>query len=139
MPTRHLPQSRVRLALGALALLAATRALGYAIPRDVQDPLLAVTLNGALLPVYVTAWGTAAALCLWDMRRPTLRGWGPALTIGLMLAWGTAYLAGFIVAVAHGHWPFWWQAASLYLAAAAAITALMAPIGVIPRRRKGDA
>lgn len=137
MPTRHLPPWRVRSALAALALIAATRAIGYAIPgRDVQDPLILASLDGALLPVWVALWAAGAALCLWDMRRPTLRGWGPVVVVGMLTTWGAAYMVGQVAAVAGGDWPLWWQSAALYLGAAGVILALMAPVGVIVRPRR---
>lgn len=137
MPTRHLPPWRVRSALAALALIAATRSIGYAIPgRDVQDPLILASLDGALLPVWVAVWGAGALLCLWDMRRPTLRGWGPVVVVGMLTAWAAAYTVGQVVAVTRGDWPLWWQTAALYGGMAVAVVTLIAPVGVIIRPRR---
>lgn len=86
VPARLFPSTAAptRLALGALSLYATTRAVAYLVPgRDVQDPLIAASLGGRLLPAYVALWAVAAILCLWDMRRPTITGWGPPVVPSL--------------------------------------------------------
>ena len=89
MPARLFPSTAppIRLALGALAVYSATRAVAYTVPgRDVQDPLIAASFGGRLLPLYVALWAVAAILCLWDMRRPTITGWGPRVVVGMTTA-----------------------------------------------------
>ena len=135
MPARLFPSTAppIRLALGALSLYAATRAVAYAVPgRDVQDPLIAASFGGRLLPAYVALWAVAAILCLWDMRRPTITGWGPRAVVGMMALWGTAYGVAWVVAlVATGQSPLWWQTAITYLGPAVVIVALLAILRVV--------
>ena len=135
MPARLFPSTAppIRLALGALAVYAATRAVAYAVPgRDVQDPLIAASLGGLLLPAYVALWAVAAVLCLWDMRRPTITGWGPRAVVGMMALWGTAYGFAWLAAlVASGQSPLWWQTAITYLGPAVVIVALLSVLRVI--------
>lgn len=135
MPARLFPSTAppIRLALGALTLYAATRALAYTVPgRGVQDPLVVASLGGRLLPLYVALWAVAAILCLWDMRRPTITGWGPRAVVGMMALWGTAYGAAWVVAlVDSGQSPLWWQTAITYLGPAVVIVALLSVIRTI--------
>ena len=135
MPARLFPSTAppIRLALGALAVYSATRAVAYAVPgRDVQDPLIAASLGGLLLPLYVALWAVAAVLCLWDMRRPTITGWGPRAVVGMMALWGTAYgAASHAALVATGQSPLWWQTAITYLGPAVVIVALLSVIRVV--------
>ena len=135
MPARLFPSTAppIRLALGALSLYAATRAVAYTVPgRDVQDPLIAASFGGRLLPLYVALWAVAAILCLWDMRRPTITGWGPRAVVGMMALWGTAYGVAWVVAlVATGQSPLWWQTAITYLGPAVVIVALLSVIRVV--------
>ena len=123
----------IRLALGALAVYAATRAVAYAVPgRDVQDPLIAASFGGRLLPLYVALWAVAAILCLWDMRRPTITGWGPRAVVGMMALWGTAYGFAWLVAlVGTEQSPLWWQTSITYLGPAIVIVALLSVIRVV--------
>lgn len=135
MPARLFPSTAppIRLALGALSLYAATRAVAYAVPgRDVQDPLIAASFGGRLLPLYVALWAVAAILCLWDMRRPTITGWGPRAVVGMMALWGTAYGVAWLVAlVGTEQSPLWWQTAITYLGPAIVIVALLAVLRVV--------
>ena len=135
MPARLFPSTAppIRLALGALSLYAATRAVAYTVPgRDVQDPLIAASFGGRLLPLYVALWAVAAILCLWDMRRPTITGWGPRAVVGMMALWGTAYGVAWVVAlVATGQSPLWWQTAITYLGPAVVIVALLSVLRVV--------
>ena len=135
MPARLFPSTAppIRLALGALAVYAATRAVAYAVPgRDVQDPLIAASLGGRLLPLYVALWAVAALLCLWDMRRPTITGWGPRVVVGMMALWGTAYGAAWVAAlVTTGESPLWWQTSITYLGPAIVIVALLSVLRVV--------
>ena len=135
MPARLFPSTAppIRLALGTLSLYAATRAVAYAVPgRDVQDPLIAASFGGRLLPFYVALWAVAAILCLWDMRRPTITGWGPRAVVGMMALWGTAYGFAWLVAlVATGQSPLWWQTAITYLGPAVVIVALLSVLRVV--------
>lgn len=135
MPARLFPSAAapIRLALGALAVYAATRAAAYLVPgRDVQDPIIMGSFGGRLLPLYVIAWAVAAVLCLWDMRRPTITGWGPRAVVGMMVLWGTAYGAAWMVAlVESGQSPLWWQTAVTYIGPAAVIVALISVLRVI--------
>ena len=135
MPARLFPSTAppIRLALGALSLYAATRAVAYAVPgRDVQDPLIAASFGGRLLPLYVALWAVAAILCLWDMRRPTITGWGPRAVVGMMALWGTAYgVAWLVTLVGTGQSPLWWQTAITYLGPAIVIVALLSVIRVV--------
>ena len=135
MPARLFPSTAppIRLALGALAVYAATRAVAYAVPgRDVQDPLIAASYGGRLLPFYVALWAVAAILCLWDMRRPTITGWGPRAVVGMMALWGTAYGVAWVVAlVTTGQSPLWWQTSITYLGPAVVIVALLSVLRVI--------
>ena len=135
MPARLFPSTAppIRLALGALAVYAATRAVAYAVPgRDVQDPLIAASFGGLLLPAYVALWAVAAVLCLWDMRRPTITGWGPRAVVGMMTLWGTAYGVAWVVAlVTTGQSPLWWQTSITYLGPAVVIVALLSVIRVV--------
>ena len=135
MPARLFPSTAppIRLALGALALYAATRAVAYAVPgRDVQDPLIAASFGGRLLPLYVALWAVAAILCLWDMRRPTITGWGPRAVVGMMALWGTAYgVAWLVTLVGTEQSPLWWQTAITYLGPAVVIVALLSVIRVV--------
>ena len=135
MPARLFPSTAppIRLALGALAVYAATRAVAYTVPgRGVQDPLIAASFGGRLLPLYVALWAVAAILCLWDMRRPTITGWGPRAVVGMMALWGTAYGVAWVVAlVATGQSPLWWQTAITYLGPAIVIVALLSVIRVV--------
>ena len=135
MPARLFPSTAppIRLALGALSLYAATRAVAYAVPgRDVQDPLIAASFGGRLLPFYVALWAVAAILCLWDMRRPTITGWGPRAVVGMMALWGTSYGIAWVVAlVTSGQSPLWWQTAITYLGPAVVIVALLSVIRVL--------
>ena len=135
MPARLFPSTAppIRLALGALSLYAATRAVAYVVPgRDVQDPLIAASLGGLLLPAYVALWAVAAILCLWDMRRPTITGWGPRAVVGMMTLWGTAYGVAWVVAlVTTGQSPLWWQTSITYLGPAVVIVALLSVLRVI--------
>ena len=135
MPARLFPSTAppIRLALGSLAVYAATRAVAYVVPgRDIQDPLIAASLGGLLLPAYVALWAVAAVLCLWDMRRPTITGWGPRAVVGMMTLWGTAYGAAWLAAlVASGQSPLWWQTAITYLGPAVVIVALLSVIRVV--------
>ena len=135
MPARLFPSTAppIRLALGALSLYAATRAVAYIIPgRDIQDPLIAASFGGRLLPLYVALWAVAAVLCLWDMRRPTITGWGPRAVVGMMALWGTAYGFAWLVAlVATGQSPLWWQTAITYLGPAVVIVALLSVLRVV--------
>jgi len=135
MPARLFPATAapIRLALGALAVYAATRAAAYLVPgRGVQDPLVAASLGGRLLPFYVALWAVAAALCLWDMRRPTITGWGPRTVVGMMTLWGTAYGAAWVAAlVSSGESPLWWQTAITYIGPAVAVVALLSVLRVI--------
>ncbi len=135
MPARLFPSTAppIRLALGALALYAATRAVAYAVPgRDVQDPLIAASFGGRLLPLYVALWAVAAILCLWDMRRPTITGWGPRAVVGMMALWGTAYgFAWLVELVGTGQSSLWWQTAITYLGPAIVIVALLAVLRVV--------
>ena len=135
MPARLFPSTAppIRLALGSLAVYAATRAVAYAVPgRDVQDPLIAASFGGRLLPLYVALWAVAAILCLWDMRRPTITGWGPRAVVGMMALWGTAYGVAWVVAlVATGQSPLWWQTAITYLGPAIVIVALLSILRVV--------
>lgn len=135
MPARLFPSTAppIRLALGALSLYAATRAVAYTVPgRDVQDPLIAASFGGRLLPFYVALWAIAAVLCLWDMRRPTITGWGPRAVVGMMALWGTAYgFAWLVELVATGQSPLWWQTAITYLGPAIVIVALLSVLRVV--------
>ena len=135
MPARLFPSTAppIRLALGALSLYAATRAVAYAVPgRDVQDPLIAASFGGLLLPFYVALWAVAAILCLWDMRRPTITGWGPRAVVGMMALWGTAYGFAWVVALVDtGQSPLWWQTAITYLGPAIVIVALLSVLRVV--------
>ena len=135
MPARLFPSTAppIRLALGALSLYAATRAVAYAVPgRDVQDPLIAASFGGRLLPFYVALWAVAAILCLWDMRRPTITGWGPRAVVGMMALWGTAYGVAWVVAlVGTEQSPLWWQTSITYLGPAVVIVALLSVIRVL--------
>ena len=135
MPARLFPSTAppIRLALGSLAVYSATRAAAYAVPgRDVQDPLIVASLGGRLLPAYVALWAVAAILCLWDMRRPTITGWGPRAVVGMMALWGTAYGVAWLVAlVATGQSPLWWQTAITYLGPAIVIVALLSVLRVV--------
>ena len=135
MPARLFPSTAppIRLALGALAVYAATRAVAYAVPgRDVQDPLIAASFGGRLLPLYVALWAVAAILCLWDMRRPTITGWGPRAVVGMMALWGTAYgFAWLVELVGTGQSSLWWQTSVTYLGPAVVIVALLSVIRVV--------
>ena len=135
MPARLFPSTAppIRLALGALAVYAATRAVAYAVPgRDVQDPLIAASFGGRLLPLYVALWAVAAILCLWDMRRPTITGWGPRAVVGMMALWGTAYgVAWLVTLVGAEQSPLWWQTAITYLGPAVVIVALLSVLRVV--------
>lgn len=135
MPARLFPSTAppIRLALGALAVYSATRAVAYLVPgRGVQDPLIAASFGGLLLPAYVALWAVAAALCLWDMRRPTITGWGPRVVVGMMTLWGTAYGIAWVAAlVTTGESPLWWQTAITYLGPAVVIVALLSVLRVI--------
>lgn len=135
MPARLFPSTAppIRLALGALSLYAATRAIAYTVPgRDVQDPLIAASFGGRLLPLYVALWAVAAILCLWDMRRPTITGWGPRAVVGMMALWGTAYGVAWLVAlVGTEQSPLWWQTSITYLGPAIVIVALLAVLRVV--------
>ena len=135
MPARLFPSTAppIRLALGALAVYAATRAVAYAVPgRDVQDPLIAASFGGRLLPLYVALWAVAAILCLWDMRRPTITGWGPRVVVGMMALWGTAYgVAWLVTLVGTEQSPLWWQTAITYLGPAVVIVALLSVLRVV--------
>ena len=135
MPARLFPSTAppIRLALGALTLYAATRAVAYTVPgRGVQDPLIAASFGGRLLPLYVALWAVAAILCLWDMRRPTITGWGPRVVVGMMTLWGTAYGIAWVAAlVASGESPLWWQTAITYLGPAVVIVALLSVLRVV--------
>ena len=135
MPARLFPSTAppIRLALGSLAVYAATRAVAYVVPgRDIQDPLIAASLGGLLLPAYVALWAVAAVLCLWDMRRPTITGWGPRAVVGMMALWGTAYgVAWLVELVGTGQSSLWWQTAITYLGPAVVIVALLAVLRVV--------
>ena len=135
MPARLFPSTAppIRLALGSLSLYAATRAVAYTVPgRDVQDPLIAASFGGRLLPLYVALWAVAAILCLWDMRRPTITGWGPRAVVGMMALWGTAYgVAWLVTLVGTEQSPLWWQTAITYLGPAIVIVALLAVLRVV--------
>ena len=135
MPARLFPSTAppIRLALGALSLYAATRAVAYLVPgRDVQDPLIAASFGGLLLPAYVSLWAVAAILCLCDMRRPTITGWGPRAVVGMMALWGTAYGAAWLAAlVSSEQSPLWWQTAVTYLGPAVVIVALLSVLRVV--------
>ena len=135
MPARLFPSTAppIRLALGALSLYAATRAVAYTVPgRDVQDPLIAASFGGRLLPLYVALWAVAAILCLWDMRRPTITGWGPRAVVGMMALWGTSYGIAWVAAlVTSGQSPLWWQTTITYLGPAVVIVALLSVLRVI--------
>ena len=135
MPARLFPSTAppIRLALGALAVYAATRAVAYTVPgRGVQDPLIAASFGGRLLPFYVALWAVAAILCLWDMRRPTITGWRPRAVVGMMTLWGTAYGVAWLAAlVASGQSPLWWQTAVTYLGPAVVIVALLSVLRVV--------
>ena len=135
MPARLFPSTAppIRLALGALTVYAATRAVAYAVPgRDVQDPLIAASFGGRLLPLYVALWAVAAILCLWDMRRPTITGWGPRAVVGMMALWGTAYgVAWLVTLVGTEQSPLWWQTSITYLGPAVVIVALLSVIRVV--------
>ena len=114
-------------------MYSATRAVAYVVPgRDVQDPLIAASFGGRLLPLYVALWAVAAILCLWDMRRPTITGWGPRAVVGMMALWGTAYGFAWVVAlVTTGQSPLWWQTAITYLGPAVVIVALLSVLRVV--------
>ena len=135
MPARLFPSTAapIRLALGALAVYSATRAVAYIVPgRGVQDPLIAASFGGRLLPLYVALWAVAAVLCLWDMRRPTITGWGPRAVVGMMALWGTAYGFAWLVALVDtGQSPLWWQTAVTYIGPAVVIVALLSVLRVI--------
>ena len=135
MPARLFPSTAppIRLALGSLAVYAATRAVAYVVPgRDIQDPLIAASLGGLLLPAYVALWAVAAVLCLWDMRRPTITGWGPRAVVGMMALWGTAYgVAWLVELVGTGQSSLWWQTAITYLGPAIVIVALLSVLRVV--------
>lgn len=135
MPARLFPSTAppIRLALGALAVYSATRAVAYIVPgRGVQDPLIAASFGGLLLPAYVAAWAVAAILCLCDMRRPTITGWGPRAVVGMMALWGTAYGVAWLIAlVESGQSPLWWQTSITYLGPAVVIVALLSVIRVV--------
>lgn len=135
MPARLFPSTAppIRLALGALAVYAATRAVAYVVPgRGVQDPLIAASFGGLLLPAYVALWAVAALLCLWDMRRPTITGWGPRAVVGMMMLWGASYGIAWVAAlVTTGESPLWWQTAVTYLGPAVVIVALLSVLRVI--------
>ena len=105
----------------------------YTVPgRDVQDPLIAASFGGRLLPLYVALWAVAAILCLWDMRRPTITGWGPRAVVGMMALWGTAYGVAWLVAlVGTEQSPLWWQTAITYLGPAVVIVALLSVLRVV--------
>lgn len=135
MPARLFPSTAppIRLALGALAVYAGTRAVAYVVPgRGVQDPLIAASFGGRLLPLYVALWAVAAVLCLWDMRRPTITGWGPRAVVGMMTLWGTAYgFAWLVELVTTGQSSLWWQTSVTYLGPAVVIVALLSVLRVI--------
>ena len=77
-------------------------------------------------------WAVAAILCLWDMRRPTITGWGPRAVVGMMALWGTAYgVAWLVELVATGQSPLWWQTAITYLGPAIVIVALLSVLRVV--------
>ena len=135
MPARLFPSTAppIRLALGALTVYAATRAVAYTVPgRGVQDPLIAASFGGRLLPLYVALWAVAAILCLWDMRRPTITGWGPRAVVGMMALWGTAYgVAWLVTLVGTGQSSLWWQTSVTYLGPAVVIVALLSVLRVV--------
>ena len=135
MPARLFPSTAapIRLALGALAVYSATRAAAYLVPgRGVQDPLIAASFGGFLLPAYVALWAVAALLCLWDMRRPTITGWGPRAVVGMMTLWGTAYGIAWVAAlITSGESPLWWQTSITYIGPAVVIVALLSVLRVV--------
>lgn len=133
----HSPTTRAltRGVLGAASVYALTRAAAYAWPRDIQDPLIVASLGGTLIPVYAGLWAVAALFCLWDMRRPTLHGWGMPSVVGLMFLWSAAYAVGQIVAVAdHGDWPLWWQTSATYGGPAVWTVLLVSLVAILIRR-----
>ena len=77
-------------------------------------------------------WAVAAILCLWDMRRPTITGWGPRAVVGMMALWGTAYgVAWLVELVGTGQSSLWWQTAITYLGPAVVIVALLSVLRVV--------
>ena len=122
MPQTRTSRTLTRGILATGAVYAASRALAYAVPgRDVQDPLTLASLDGRLIPAYAAMWAAAAALCLWDIRRPTLHGLGTAAVIIMTTIWAAAYLLGWAVTLIQtGDSVLWWQTAFTYGAPALA-------------------
>lgn len=116
MPQTRTSRALTRGILATGAVYAASRALAYTIPgRDIQDPLTLASLDGRLIPAYAALWAAAAALCLWDIRRPTLHGLGTTAVIIMTTIWAAAYLLGWAVTLIQtGESPLWWQTSATY-------------------------
>lgn len=126
-PSLRLSRWATYTTLGFMAIYSLTRAVAYMIPdRNIQDPLRDASFDGVLLPAYVGLWAVAGLWCLWDMRAPTIRGFGPVMVISMMVLWGTAYFLGWLVElIMHGESPLWWQTSLTYWAPAAWTLALL--------------
>lgn len=128
---RPRPEKRIRigrhLALVAIAIYCATRAIAYApglVGGRMEQVVVMVSLNGHILWVWAVAWGLAAVLCVADMIEGHTRR-GMALAIGLGAAWGVAYAIAWVVAGIGGEWTTWWVTAINYLTLSVAIAGLL--------------
>lgn len=118
------------VALSAIAIYCATRALAYApglVGGRMEQVVLMVSLNGHLLWLWAAMWAIAAILCIWDMIEGHTRR-GMSLGIGLGVAWGAAYAFAWIIAGINGDWNTWWVTAVNYIALSAAIWGLLCKI-----------
>lgn len=120
-------QTGRRIALTAIAVYCATRALAYSpglVGGDMGQVVSMVSLGGALVWVWALAWAAAAILCVTDMVEGHTRR-GLSLAIGLGLAWGAAYGIAWIAnGINTGEWTTWWVTAVNYLTVSAAIGGL---------------
>lgn len=94
-----------RIMLVSAAIFALARAL-YFIPSSSRPELPdAIQLLTAIIPIWlwVGAWLTVTFLCLYDLLRGRGR-LGVGSLVGMMFAWGTAYLVNYIITVITVGW-----------------------------------
>ena len=123
MPNSRRNKNFRRLALFGGAVYGATRVIALLPPQgleDMPDPLLYATVNGALLPVWIAAWGISAVVCAASIPKAELR-YGLGSVVGLALAWGVIWFIGWM----NDPSSMWWHTAVSYWAPCLIIGALM--------------
>lgn len=125
-----------RIMLMSAALFALSRAL-YFLPSPTRPDLPdAIRLLTAVVPIWVwiVLWGVVFLLCVRDLFRPKGRT-GIAVLVGLLFAWGSAYLISYIITVLTVGWgSSEWFTFATYTFLGGVIFGLLMKVGALKRR-----